>query len=331
VLPALTLALLVYSNGGEEVAVSVRQQLAAALRAQGAAIVDRAVDTAIEEHRAGWRSKDSLAFFAEIRALVERGRRARERVELEEATRLFAEAEALCARHATEPAIGAVLGEAALEHGVALAELRRTDEARAAFTRALSFAPSLTLTEKSARPDVVRLFREIARAPRTPPQQPPKKDLVSDVTEERLSSLRQGPNGGAMSALVESLGADAAIFVVASSDGKRMLASRAEAGCATAAIELDASKLELGVEQLLHAPCESGAPQLRVDDARLQAAPVAVVAAQAPKPAKKAAKWPWIFAGAMGITAAVIGVTVGVIASDPRYQLKVDGRSFGAP
>jgi hypothetical protein len=31
------------------------------------------------------------------------------------------------------------------------------------------------------------------------------------------------------------------------------------------------------------------------------------------------------------VAAAVIGVTVGVVASDPRYSIKVDGRAFGAP
>jgi hypothetical protein len=329
VLPALTLAVLVYATSGEEAAAPVRAQLVAALREQGAGIVDHAIDAAIADRRAGWRRREALAFFGEIRALMERGRRARERVELEEATHAYTEAEGVCEAHAAEPGIAALAGEAALERGVALAELRRLDEARAAFALALTRAPGLQLTEKHARPDVVRLFREVQKLPRAPAPLP--APAASDPSEARLIALRGGPDPAALALVVDSLGADAAVVALLSADGRRVLAARVEAGCATAPALWPVESLAAHVHELLEAPCETGAPAPRLDDARLRPPLVAAVAAARRPAPKKARRWPWIVAGAMGVAAAVIGVTVGVVASDPRYTVKVDGRAFGAP
>jgi hypothetical protein len=79
-------------------------------------------------------------------------------------------------------------------------------------------------------------------------------------------------------------------------------------------------------------PCTPWLNTLSLDDPRLRPPPIAniVVDKVAAKP-KRHKTWPWIFAGALGVTAVVIGVTVGVLASDPKYTVKVDGRTFGAP
>jgi hypothetical protein len=43
---------------------------------------------------------------------------------------------------------------------------------------------------------------------------------------------------------------------------------------------------------------------------------------------KKRRVWPWIVAGAAVVGATVIGVTIGFVAADARYSVKVSGGSF---
>jgi hypothetical protein len=83
----------------------------------------------------------------------------------------------------------------------------------------------------------------------------------------------------------------------------------------------------------LSATCEPNLPVVTLDDRRLQPAPIVAVVIEKPiaKPKKKKI-WPWVVVGgAIAVTAAVIGVTVGVLASDPKYTVQVNGRTFGAP
>jgi hypothetical protein len=150
-----------------------------------------------------------------------------------------------------------------------------------------------------------------------------------DPFEERLQVLRAGLGGATaevLPILLDGLDADAAVVAALSIDGRRLLAVRVERRCATAPFELGVDGS--GVEALLAARCEPGAPRLSLDDPRLrppEAAP------SKSTPPHKVRRWPWIFVGAIAATAAIIGVTVGVVAADPRYAVKVDGRGFGAP
>lgn len=330
--PALILALLVYGPISPDVAPELRARITAIVRARGVFIVEHAVETALADRRDGWRPIAELGYFAAARTVLERARRARERVDLDEALITYGEAEASYAAHLDEPGVAAIAGDAALERGVTAFELGRSDEARAAFRRALELAPDLALTERHARPDVVRLFREISRAPRAPARALAPRPADRAV-EASLLSLRDGPRADAAAALLDVLGLDATLVVVLSPDGQRAVAARLEPGCATQTQVLLLERLDESVSALLARPCDRPQLQLAVDDERLKPpAPivaVAVVAAKA-KPDRRRRTWPWVFVGALGVTAAVIGVTVGVVAADPKYSLRVDSRSFGA-
>ncbi len=359
--------------------------------AAGLEIVSPAVERALAERRAGWRAAGELAFFTRGRTKLERGRRARERVELDEATKLLAEAEASYAEGLALPGGASLMAEAALERGLALAELGLREEARAAFRRALVLAPGIALTERVARPDVVKLFKELSRAPTqvarprrftVAGQAPSSQTQLSidgralprgsaegalsagahlfvierdgatlarlvelgeadgvielpaphDVVVDRLLSLRSAPSDEAVHTLVESLDLGGALVGVLAADQRRLIVARVADGCTTAAIEIDVASddsLQRGLAALDAESCQRDAPlSLRFDDPRLS--PVAaLVSAPVAKPRRPV--WPWVFVGALGVTAAVVGVTVGVLASDPRYTLKVDGRGFGAP
>ncbi len=390
--PSLALVVLLYSHTGGAVGsgvgvAGVHARLVEALRSGGAQVATPAVDAALAERRAGWRSAEELSFFARGRSALERGRRARERVELEEAAGLLAEAETSYAEGLALPGGPSLAAEAALERGVSLAELGRLEDARAAFRRALALAPGVALTERVARPDVVKLFREVGRAPQRPgiPRrftiagrpsadtlalfidgQPSRSEamvssgwhlvvleregtraarllelldadavidlpLPSDPVVERLRALREGPSEVGLRTLLDTLDVGAALVGVLAADQRHLLVSRVARGCATAVTELDLSTdvaVQRGLRALAERPCRRDEPfALRVDDPRL--APLVVTATPTPKPRRRI--WPWAFLGAAGVAAAVVGVTVGLVVTDPRYALRVDGRGFGAP
>ncbi len=223
--------------------------------------------------------------------------------------------------------MASLAAEAALERGVVLGELQRADDARAAFRRALAWAPDLGLTERHARPDVVRAFKEVAREPRRAPPDPPP---VDDPLEPRLEALRAAPSADGVAALYAALDVDAVIVVVASADG-RALGTRVERGCATAPVELRLDEGAGAASALLGGPCAApfGVP-VALDDPRLRP-PSSAIAAPTIRARRRGARvWPWAFAGALGVTAAVVGVVVAFVAADPRYAVHVDGRAFGA-
>ena len=330
-LPFLTLAVLVYSGAGAEAdPATARAGLIEALPAR-TRVVEHAVDAAIAARLEGWRSVDELGFLAAGRAALVAGHKARERVELEEAARHLEQAEAAFTKGLLYAGVASLAAEAALEHGVTLGELGRADEARLAFRRALALWPGAQLTEKTARPDVVRSFREVQK------QHVPAAARVAmppDGVADRLEALRRAPEARAFAALADAVGADAVLVAVAGNDGQHLLIARIQATCATDPVEValkDRGRTREAVAEVLDASCTTGASALSLDDPRLSPAPAVVtpriVTRAAPR--KKLRVWPIALAGALGVGAAILGVTIGFVASDARYAVKVDGASFG--
>ncbi len=332
-LPILTLAVLVYSGAGAEpnVGSTARARLIEALPAS-TRVVEHALEAALSARREGWRSVDELGFLAEGRAALVAGHKARERVELDEAARHLAQAEAAFTEGLMYAGVASLAAEAALEYGVTLGELGRADEARIAFRRALALWPGAQLTEKTARPDVVRSFREVqkAHAPQAAPTAAPP-----DVVATRIEALRHAPDPRALAALADAVAADAVLVTVVSADGKHLLVARVQATCATEPVEVslnDRGNTREAIARVLDAHCTTGAPALSTDDPRLAPSLVVtaprIVARVAPR--RKTRIWPIALAGALGVGAAILGVTIAFVASDARYAVKVDGASFGA-
>lgn len=293
-----------------------RAALVASLRDR-ATVVEHAVDAALEVRRQGWRTLDELSFLARGKAALELGRRARERVELEESERQLALAETHFTGGFDEPGVASLAAEAALEHGVTLGELGRTDEARAAFVRALSWWPPSMLTEKMARPDVVRVFHEAEKAPREPFVPKP----ANDASVTAIAQLRDRPTQSALEALRGALDLDAVIVVASSSDGTKLLAARVEGGCASLPRAVDAAS----IDRVLDDPCTAHPLALSTDDPRLAVPAPALYAIAKPRAVPKLrSKWfPWVVAGASAVGLAVIGVSIGFAVSDPRYKVHV--------
>lgn len=330
----LALAVLVYASGGagrgEPAATGPRARIVEALRAR-AAVTEHAIDAALAARREGWRSLDELGFLPRGNAALERGRRAREAVELDEAEQQLALAEATYAEGLIEPGIATLAAEAALEHGVALGELGRAEEARQAFSRALAWSAHVDLTERFARPDVVRLFRDVARsraasAPASPP--------LVDREQERIEGLRGTPSRSGAESLRAALGLDGVLLVASSPDGRRLVGARVARGCSTQALALtdDAS-----IRALLEAPCATQELALRLDDPRL-ATPPAVELVLPPvehgRPTRPTRKgWPVAARATVGATvgaaaATVLGLTIRFVVSDPRYRVHVNPSGF---
>lgn len=138
-----------------------------AVRESGAEVIESPLERIREVRAARLARESQLGFLARGRALVEAGRRALARVELERAETALAEAELVYGAELAWPGVASLLGQAALERGVALFELGREAEARRAFRRAVTFEPTLALTEARVRPDVARAFvQAMAARPR---------------------------------------------------------------------------------------------------------------------------------------------------------------------
>ena len=326
----LALAVLVYAGHGADAgtAANARASLIAALPVQ-TKVVEHAIDESIAARRAGWRSVSELGFLGRARDALIAGRRARERVELDEAAQQLGIAEAAYAEGIFYPGVASLAAEAALEHGVTLGELGRMDDARVAFRRALARSPGIVLTERTARPDVVRVFREVAKSKPAPLA---ATDAPPDTIIDGLLALREAP--ASFGSLVDALGLDAAIVGVVSTDGTKLLVARATEGCVTDSVLIkpsDSAATARALSRLLEAACAANPVALSVDDPRLAPAPAVAVAfvAHAKPASRKPRVWPFVLAGAVGLSAAIIGVTIAFVSSDARYAVKVDASTFG--
>lgn len=186
----------------------VRRQIEAAERARGATVVADPIATAQRMHAEGWTDVAELAFFARGAKRVADGRQALARVELADAERDFADAEAVYAPELWRPGAASEAATAALWRGVALFELGRRGEAEAAWRRAVALEPAAQLTEAVVRPEVARAFAAARRAPR------PTATLTIDVpwaNEVRVDRVARPAGAGAVTVgehFVEARGAD---------------------------------------------------------------------------------------------------------------------------
>ena len=324
---SLGLAVLVYAPG--DTAPGVRDRVIASLHKRGVEVTSRALPSARAARRAGWRTASELAFFAEAARIMDTARLAREQVELEQALALYDQASHLydAPLAACVPGVRELVADLELERGTVLVELGRATEARVAFGRALDLAHDLTLTETHARPDVVRLFREVAQAPRGADLACKAEDAVAD----RLRALETTPSADGLAALLTALPLDAIIVVAVSTDGERALVTRVTAAGATDPAPLALGDLDASLGALLEraatTPLHAESFSLSLDDPRLRAPAATLVSAPVARP-KKRRVWPWIVAGAAVVGATVIGVTIGFVAGDARYSVKVSGGSF---
>ena len=210
--------------------------LVAAERARGASDV---VVNPLAMLAAGWTAERNLAFFGRGAALVAEGRRALERVELDEAEKRLGEAEAVYAPELGRPGVAAEWAEAATWHGVALFELKRRDEAAEAWGRAKALFTDTLLTEAMVRPEVARAFAAapVGARPAAPAAATPGlADVPAALGVDEL--------------VVAAIAIDAGVLTYA--------AARRQAACGTDT--LTATSADELVRRLEAAPCRAGAP-----------------------------------------------------------------------
>jgi hypothetical protein len=157
----VTVAVLAYASGGGGERATAEAELARALRARGATVVEDARERASMAHARGepaWIDRAALGFFAQAARHVGDGREALARVELARAEAELAAAERLYAPELARPGVASEAATAALWRGVALFELGRRGEAERAWRRAVALEPTTVLTEAMVRPDAARAF-----------------------------------------------------------------------------------------------------------------------------------------------------------------------------
>jgi hypothetical protein len=351
---AILLALLVYAPPSGRAAgdlVAAAAALRAALRAGGAEVMEGAIDRARAEQARGTVPAAELAFFARGAALVDEGRRALERVELERAEARLADAERVYAVEVARPGVAALYSEASLLRGVALFELGRATEARQAFRRAAALEPTAQLTEASVRPDVARAFAQ-AIATRgdgdlrnTPPASPPSPLRSDDPRRAALASLREAPSAAGGRALGELLGLDGVVVVALGVDAGALALVGQRLGPDGCAGELARVRVGAGgltaaagalVERLREtpAPCDRAIEVLRAPEvARPRPAPLPVrFSSAAPPPAPKRAPrlWerPWLWLGVVAVTTAAVGLAAGLGSTATQYRAHADADAF---
>lgn len=291
------------SGGAEARRSEAEHTLAAALRAGGADVVEDPVAAV----RQGWTAKQHLAFFARAAALVGEGRAALARVELARAETLMAEAEAIYAPELGRAGVRDEWAEAAKWHGVALFELKRREEALAAWRRARSMARETELTEAMVRPEVARAFAGVrAGAPPSAPDGEPSAAAADDVE-----------------LLIERLGLDEIVVAAIALDGGaiRYAATRRARGCGSATVE--GTRADELVRRLKEAPCRAGAP--------LVVAAPTVTARPSPERAERRARlWrrPWFWVTLVGAVGVGVVVAVNLWPRDPSYSATLDFHQF---
>ena len=281
-------AVLVYAGGPTQAKDpaarrAAERSLVEALQASGAEPLagEELIERAQAAHRAGWVKEGELAFFAETERLGAEAQRALDRVELDEARATYAQVEQLLAGELRWPGAAARMSEAALERGVALFELKRTDEAQAAWQRAVALDPSAQLTEARVRPDVVRAFRAATAAKRTASV---RVEVVPDGAEVQLG---QGP---LQPAPVERELPAGEVLVRAAAPGRLPAAALASTSASPIRLELAPDELAASLERLRERPDAAGlralGESLGVEDVM-----VAAVGVDAGQPVIVARRW----------------------------------------
>jgi tetratricopeptide (TPR) repeat protein len=323
-------AVLVYApaQGGAQAELPrVSAALKQALKASGAEVVDHAIEQAKADAQAGFRPKSALAFFTEARAAIDEGRKALERVALEQAQAAFERAEKTLEAHRAEPGAATLAAAATLGRGVALFELGRGDEATHAFARAKALEPALELTEATVRPDVARAFRAA-----TPESIAPAPASVPDTSA--VEALRVRPDSPSLRALEDGLGLDGILVAAVGHDHGELalIATRAHGGCTSglaesrAAIDQAAARL---VEKLRAAPCAEKPLDPLAAQAIAHPRPPPAPVEFRPEP-KKLRVWqrPWLWAGLLAGTSLIVGLSAGLAPHGTTTSATLDASRF---
>jgi len=281
-----------------------KASLVAAERARGVDVVEDAAELVA----AGWTAEKNLAFFGRAAELVSDGRRALARVELEKAETLLAQAESAYAPELARPGVAEEWADAAKWHGVALFELKRRDEAVAAWGRAKALHPDALLTEAMVRPEVARAFAA-ARAGERPAA--PSLAEASLPASERLG----------LDAVIEAaIAIDAGVLTFA--------ARRRGRDCATDVVT--ATRADALARRLDEAPCRAGAPAIAVAEAPVIAHPRAAPSLAKTAPERRARVWqkPWLWVGVVGALGVGVVLAASLWPRDASYSAVADFHSF---
>jgi hypothetical protein len=298
----VTVAVLVHAPSGEAGKREAEHALVAAERARGADVVEDPV-AAMQQ---GWTARRHLDFFARGRMLVGDGRAALSRVELARAEKLLSDGEAIYEPEAARPGVRQEWAEAAKWHGVALVELKRRDEAIAAWQRARSLEPDTQLTEAMVRPDVARLFAAVQLSAWRPKSVESHAGAPDDVEQ-----------------LMQTLGLDGVIVATIALDGNVLhyAATRRGPGCGTPT--LSGTRPDELVRRLDEARCQPGAPLV------LEAPTIA--SRRAPATVERRTRvWqrPWFWVTLVGAVGVGVVVAVNVWPRDPSYSTTLDFHQF---
>lgn len=277
--------------------------LVAAEAARGADVVDDPAALAA----AGWTAERDLAFFARGARLVDDGRRALARVELDKAAERLDAAERVYAPELARPGVAEEWAEAAKWHGVALFELKRRDEAAQAWGRAKALFAGAMLTEAMVRPEVAQAFAA-ARA------------------GERPAAAAPAATGDPF-----ALGVDDVIDAAIAIDGGRLTyaAARREPTCATEVVT--ATRAEEIVRRLHEAPCRAGAaPSVREAPVIAHPRPAPSLAGRVPGGERRPPVWrkPWLWVGVVGALGVGVVLAASLWPRDASYSATADYHSF---
>jgi hypothetical protein len=299
----VTVAVLVQAPSGDAAArqSEAEHALVAAERARGADVVDDALGL----YRQGWTAKRHLDFFSRGAGLVSDGRAALARVELARAEKLLADAEAIYEPEAARPGVRQEWAEAAKWHGVALVELKRRDEAIAAWQRARSLEPDTQLTDAMVRPDVARLFAAV---------QP---------TAWRPKTVEHPSDADDVETQMRTLGLDEILVAAIAFDGDviHYAATRRAPGCGTDT--LTGTRADELVRRLHEARCRPGVP-LAITPPEIAPRRAAVAVE------RRARVWqrPWFWVTLVGAVGVGVVVAVNVWPRDPSYSTTLDFHQF---
>jgi hypothetical protein len=326
-------AVLVYAPPSGKAAGDRAQAEAALASAVGGSPlvgVDAVVAAAQKARTEGWVPEARLAFFGEAKRLADEGARALERVDLARGAELYGQAEAIFERELGWPGAAARLADAALQRGVALFELKRSDEAKKEWRRAVGLDSGAQLTEARVRPDVVKAFHEavaggVARVEL--PAAPAEDDLTATLPAARAAA-QLGDWLGVTDTYAAAIALDRGLptFVV-----RRISA----AGCTSATVTVSAATFDAAartaVERLRGSEEKCPAAEEPLADAEPIAHPRPVEASLstgAKRRPLRVYESPWLWSGVVAGAALVVGLAVGLTPRSTSVEAHVDGSAF---
>ena len=326
----VTVAVLVYaplSGGAGARRAEATAALAAAERGAGAEVVDDPVGL----WERGWTTEAALEFFARAARLVGEGRSNLARVELEQAEAALTRAEKIYAAELWRPGVKPEAAEAAKWHGVALFELKRREDANAAWQRAKELEPLTRLDESMVRPEVARAFAAVPLEGQGEQERTMRPD--GDLGVGGRAALRDRPAARDIATLQRTLGLDAVLVAAIALDGGVLTyaATLRRPGCGSDLVT--ATRVDELMRRLDAAPCRADAPLAVLE------APAIAHPRPAPSLARgevdggrerRAPVWrkPWLWVGVVGALGVGVVLAASLWPRDATYSATVDFHQF---